>query len=220
MAVPIDGYVRYSEDEMLHRAQFFSEMMSRRCSIRSFSEEPVPREVVAECIRAAGLAPSGANRQPWHFVVIGDPATKSRIRAAAEKAERAFYEDPRQHEWHKALTPLGISANKPFLTAAPCLIAVFTKPHDITDKGIRLKNFYVRESVGIATGMLITALHMSGLGTLTYTPSRMDFLTTILNRPANERPFMVVVAGYPAVDSTTPNASRVKKGLDDILDYC
>ena len=219
MARPIDGFTRYSEDEMLHRAQFFTELMSRRCSIRSFSEEPVPRDVIAECIRAAGMAPSGANRQPWHFVVIGDPATKSRIRAAAEKAERSFYEDPKQHEWHKALTPLGISANKPFLTTAPCLIAIFAKPHETTDQGARQTNYFVRESVGIATGMLITALHMAGLGTLTYTPSRMDFLSEILERPQNERPFMVLVVGYPAIDATTPNASRVKKGLDDILDY-
>jgi nitroreductase len=193
--------------------------MSRRRTIRSFSEEPVPREVIEECIRAAGWSPSGANRQPWHFVAIGEPALKSRIRAAAEKVERAFYEDPNQHEWHRALTPLGVSANKPFLTSAPCLIAVFAKPHEPAEDGSRQTNYFARESVGIATGILVTALHMSGLGVLTYTPSNMGFLTEILERPEHERPFMLLVVGYPSEDATTPIAGRAKKNLGEILDY-
>ena len=219
MSSPINSYKRYSEEEMLALARGFTDIMSGRRSVRDFSEEPVPREVIEECIRAAGLAPSGANRQPWQFVVIGDPKVKSRIRAAAEKAERSFYEDPSQHEWHKALTPLGISATKPFLTAAPCLIAVFCKPTDIGPGAHPIPNFFVRESVGIATGMLVTALHMCGLGVLTYTPKPMAFLSEILDRPANERPYLLLVVGYPAPGATTPNAGRARRDVDEIIDW-
>ena len=204
---------------MLALARGFAELMSHRRSVRDFSEEPVPREVIEECIRAAGLAPSGANRQPWHFVVVGDPKTKSRIRAAAEKTERSFYEDPSQHEWHKALTPLHISATKPFLTSAPCLIAVFHKPNNLGSGDHPVPNYFVKESVGIATGMLITALHTCGLGVLTYTPKPMGFLSEILGRPSNERPFLLLVVGYPAPGATTPDAGRVRHGLDEIVDW-
>jgi len=173
----------------------------------------VPLDVIEYCLRTAGTAPSGANQQPWHFVVVRDPVTKYHIRKAAEKEERAFYERRAPDAWLNALSPLGTHAEKPFLEEAPYLIAIFAQKYGMDDKGNKIKHYYVKESVGIATGILIAALHHVGLVTLTYTPSPMDFLNKILSRPSNEKAFMILVTGYPKEDVTVPNIS--KKSLEE-----
>ncbi|GAB4459334.1 MAG: nitroreductase family protein [Anaerolineae bacterium] len=197
-------------------AEFYADVRRRR-TVRHFSERPVPREVIENCLRAAGTAPSGANQQPWHFVVVSDPAIKRQIREAAEAEERAFYGGRAPEEWLNALSHLGTDANKPFLEIAPCLIVVFAQNYGIGAQGEKVKHYYVTESVGIATGVLITALHQAGLATLTHTPSPMTFLSEILERPANERAFLVLVAGYPADDAQVPEIE--KKSLDDIATF-
>jgi iodotyrosine deiodinase len=202
---------------MLQRARTFREALQRRRTIRTFSTRPVPREIIEECIRAAGTAPRGANMQPWRFVVVSDPEVKKQIREGAEKEEREFYERRAPDEWLEALVPLGTDWRKPFLEEAPCLIVIFGLSNTILPDGTKRKNYYVSESVGIATGMLITAIHYAGLATLTHTPSPMAFLNKILKRPANERPFLVLVAGYPAEGTTVP-AIR-KKSLDEIATF-
>ena len=204
-------------EEMHKRAKTFREEMQRRRTIRTFSNRPVPREIIEECLRAAGTAPNGANMQPWHFVVVSDPAVKKQIREAAETEEREFYERRAPEEWLEALAPLGTDWQKPFLEEAPYLIVIFGMSNTILPDGTKRKNYYVTESVGIATGMLITALHHSGLASLTHTPSPMAFLNKILKRPANERPFLVLVVGYPAEGTTVPNIS--KKSLDEIATF-
>ena len=204
-------------EEMQERAKTFREEMQRRRTIRTFSNRPVPREIIEECLRAAGTAPNGANMQPWHFVVVSDPAVKKQIREAAEAEEREFYERRAPEEWLEALAPLGTDWQKPFLEEAPYLIVIFGMSNTILPDGTKRKNYYVTESVGIATGMLITALHHSGLASLTHTPSPMAFLNKILKRPANERPFLVLVVGYPAEGTTVPNIS--KKSLDEIATF-
>jgi nitroreductase len=168
----------------------------------------VPRDVIESCLLAAGTAPNGANRQPWHFVVVTDPAVKAKIREAAEHEERDFYENRAPPEWLEALAPLGTGPDKPFLESAPVLIAVFAQSYEVLPDGRRLKNYYVTESVGIATGMLVTGLHDAGLASLTHTPSPMGFLNGLLGRPSNERPFLLLVVGYPAVDATVPDIGR------------
>lgn len=203
--------------EMVQRAAGFAQLMQRRRSVREFSPDPVPREVIEACVRAAGAAPSGANRQPWHFVVVTDPQRRRRIREAAEEVERRFYEDTHRHEWHAALDPLGTTWKKPFLTDSGALICVFSKPYDLGSGGERIANYYVAPSVGIATGILVTALHTAGLGTLTYTPMPNEFLRTILDRGENERPFMIVVTGWPAPDYRPPIDAGEKKPIDQIL---
>ncbi|MDA0796910.1 MAG: nitroreductase family protein [Proteobacteria bacterium] len=193
-------------------AALFYEQMSKRRSVRDFSDRPIPRSVLEHAVLAAGSAPSGANMQPWHFVVVQDPTVKKQIREAAEIEERELYDNRASDEWLQALAPLGTDANKPFLERAPALIAIFLKKVTIDEAGVKHKNYYPSESVGIATGMLITALHQAGLGTLTHTPSPMKFLTKILDRPSHERPFLLLVVGYPAMGALVPNIERLPLG--------
>jgi nitroreductase len=202
---------------MIERAREFREVASRRRTVRQFSDRPVPREVVEEAIRAAGSAPSGANQQPWHFVVVTDPELKRRIRDEAEAEEREFYERRAPDVWLEALQPFGTDADKPFLTVAPYLIAVFVQPFRVLPDGSRAKHYYAVESVGLATGILISALHRSGVATLTHTPSPMGFLNRILDRPTHERSFVLLVAGYPAVGAEVPDIRR--KELDEIVTW-
>jgi nitroreductase len=211
----LEEYREYPPEEMRQRAADFAAEMQRRRTIRHFSDRPVPREVIEECLRAAGTAPNGANRQPWHFVVVTDPAVKGRIREGAEKEEQEFYEHRAPQDWLDALAPLGTDAHKPFLETAPCLIAIFAESYSVGPAGDKLKNYYVSESVGIATGFLIAALHHAGLASLTHTPSPMGFLNEILGRPKNERPFLLLVVGYPAVDALVPEIE--KKELPEIM---
>lgn len=194
---------------MLERAREFRADLARRRSVRQFSPRPVPLAVIGECLRTAGSAPSGANRQPWHFAVVTDPDCKRRLRAAAEAEERAFYAERAPADWLAALAPLGTSAEKPFLEVAPCLIAVFARRWEEGPEGRRLPNYYVSESVGIATGLLIAALHRAGLATLTHTPSPMGFLGELLGRPAAERPYLLLVTGYPDPDLRVPDIARL-----------
>lgn len=214
---PLAAYRRYPEEEIRRRAAQFYEDIRRRRTVREFSARPVPREIVADCLRAAGTAPSGANRQPWHFVVVTDPAVKRRIREAAEAEEREFYEHRAPPEWLDALAALGTDAEKPFLETAPCLIAVFAERYAVAPDGHKIQNYYVTESVGLATGFLIAAVHHAGLVSLTHTPSPMGFLNEILGRPANERPFLLLVVGYPAENARVPVIT--KKPLQEIATF-
>jgi nitroreductase len=206
--IPLAEYHEYPLEEMQRRAAAFCADMQRRRTVRHFSDRPVPRQVIEDCLRAAAAAPSGANKQPWHFVVVTDPAVKRRIRDAAEAEERKFYRAQDLQKWREALAPLGTDEHKPFLDRAPYSIVIFAKPYDLLPNGQRTQNYYVLQSVGIATGILITALHHAGLVSLTYTPSRMSFLNGILGRPANERPFLILVVGYPATDAVVPDLRR------------
>ncbi len=190
------------------RSQIFFENLSTRRTIRDFSDKPVDREVIENCIKTAGTAPSGANMQPWHFVLISDPAIKKQIRIAAEREEREFYEQRAPKEWLEALAPLGTDDNKPYLETAPYLIAIFMQRYGKLPDGREVKHYYGLESVGIATGMLITAIHDAGLASLTHTPSPMGFLNEILERPKNERPFLLLVVGHPAKDAKVPDIKR------------
>ena len=203
------GYLSKDEPAMVEAAQAFYQQMAKRRSVRDFSDQPIPQSVLENAILAAGSAPSGANMQPWHFVVVQDPAIKTQIRQAAEIEERELYENRASDEWLDALAPLGTDANKPFLETAPALIAIFLKKVSIDEEGVKHKNYYTSESVGIATGMLITALHQSGLSTLTHTPSPMKFLTEILERPSHERPFLLLVVGYPVEGAMVPDIQRL-----------
>ena len=215
--VPLSTYVAYEPPEMMQRAQAFYEELGRRRTVRDFSSRPVPLAVIESCLRAAGTAPNGANLQPWHFVVIGDPAIKREIRLAAEQEEREFYERRAPAEWLEALAALGTDANKPFLETAPYLIAIFAQSFGLLPDGRRVKHYYVQESVGIATGFLIAALHHAGLATLTHTPSPMGFLNRILSRPEHERPFLLLVVGYPADNAQVP--AITKKPLTEIATF-
>jgi len=205
------------EDEMRRRASEIRKELQRRRTVREFSSRPVPREIIEECLRAAGTAPNGANLQPWHFVAVSDSAIKQKIRLAAGEEERDFYNGRAPQEWLDALAPLGTDEHKPFLDVAPWLIAIFAQTYGLLPDGRKVKNYYVTESVGIATGMLITALHHAGLATLTHTPSPMGFLNGILNRPENERPFLLLGAGYPAPDVRVP--AITKKPLEEIATF-
>lgn len=202
---------------MVERAAAFRGQMQRRRTVRYFSDRAVSREVIEDCLIAAGTAPSGANLQPWHFVVVSDPAIKQRIRIEAEKEEHEFYSSRAPKEWLDALAPLGTDEHKPFLETAPYLIAIFAQSYGVLPDGRRVKNYYVQESVGIATGMLITAIHHAGLVSLTHTPSPMGFLNEILGRPANEKPFLILVVGYPATDAVVPDIG--KKPLEEIATF-
>ncbi len=216
--VPLPGYREYPEDEMIDRAREFHAELKRRRTVRDFSSRPVPREIIDDCLRAATTAPSGANLQPWHFVVVGDPETKQRIRIAAEEEEREFYRHRAPQEWLDALAPLGTDEHKPFLERAPWLIAVFSQRYGRLADGRRVKHYYPTESVGLATGMLVAALHVAGLATLTHTPSPMKFLNGILGRPkAAERPFLLLVVGYPDENATVPDIGR--KPLAEVVSY-
>lgn len=212
--VPYTAYRELPVEEMRAAAEAFLETMRRRRTVRDFSDRPVPRDVIETCLLAAGTAPNGANRQPWKFVVIGDPAIKTRIREAAEEEEKAFYAGKAPQEWIEALEHLGTDEQKPFLERAPWLIAIFAERYEAMPDGGKAKNYYVAESVGIATGMLITALHEAGLATLTHTPSPMGFLNEVLGRPENERPFLILVCGYPEEGALVPDIQ--KKSLEEI----
>ncbi len=194
--------------EMARRAMAFRALMSRRRTVRDFSDRPVAREVIEDCVMTAATAPSGANQQPWTFVCLSDPATKRRIRDAAEEEERGFYAGRASDEWLEALAPLGTDENKPFLETAPWLIAIFAQRYGTTADGRRIKHYYVPESVGIASGFLIAALHGAGLATLTHTPSPMGFLNEICGRPDHEKAVILLVVGYPAERATVPDISR------------
>jgi iodotyrosine deiodinase len=215
--IPLPGYRRLPEDEMLTRAQAFRAEVDRRRTVREFDTRPVPREVIEQCLLAAGTAPSGAHRQPWRFVVVQDSGIKRQIREAAEAEEREFYAGRAPEEWLEALAPLGTDADKPFLEAAPYLIAIFAERFGLGEEGDHVQNYYVTESVGIATGMLIAALHHAGLVTLTHTPSPMGFLNDVLGRPKNERAFLLLVVGYPADDARVPDLQR--KSLGEIAEF-
>ncbi len=202
---------------MLATSREFQQTVSRRRSVRSFSGRKVDREIIENAIKSAGSAPSGANKQPWHFVVVENPETKQLIRKAAEAEEHDFYNGRAPQSWLDDLKVFETDENKPFLEIAPYLIAVFLQRNTIDEDGTKHKNYYMPESVGIATGMLITALHVSGLATLTHTPSPMKFLNEILERPSNEKPFMLIVAGYPSEDVTVPDINR--KTFEEIASF-
>ena len=207
--------------EMTARAAGFYELMRRRRTVRNFSDREIPREIIERALLTAGSAPSGAHRQPWHFVVVTDTAKKAAIREAAEREEREFYSRRAPKEWLEALAPLGTDANKPFLTTAPVLIAVFLRRFSFVENGsgkrTRLKNYYTSESVGIATGLLIAALHNAGLATLTHTPSPMRFLNRLLGRPRDERPYVLIVVGHPAPGAQVPVLERY--GLEELATF-
>lgn len=215
--ISFNGLPTLTDDQIVAAARAFDEAMQRRRTIREFSDRPVPREVIEACLRAAGSAPSGANLQPWSFVAVADQVIKRRIREAAEEEEREFYSGRAPQEWLDALAPLGTDEHKPFLETAPWLIAVFVQRTGMLDDGRRVKHYYAVESVGIATGLLIASCHMAGLATLTHTPSPMNFLNEILDRPDNERPFLLLVVGHPAEGAVVPDIRR--KPLSDIATF-
>lgn len=217
--IPLSDFIEYPVDEMIARSAEFYTLMQRRHSIRQFSDRDVPQSIIENCIKAAGTAPSGANHQPWHFVAMQDDDIKRQVRDAAEAHEQAFYAGRAGDEWINALKPLGTDAQKPYLAHAPWLIAIFSQKKGGVQTGEKHTNYYVHESVGIATGMLITALHQSGLVTLTHTPKPMSFLTKICGRPEDERPYMLIIAGYPAANATVPEHARNKKSLTQISTF-
>jgi nitroreductase len=215
--LPHSDYREYPVEEMRKRARSFYKNMKRRRTVRDFSDRNVPQEIIEYCLRAAGTTPNGANKQPWHFVVVSDPEVKKKIREGAEKEEKEFYERRAPDEWLEALEPLGTDAKKPFLEEAPYLIAIFSQSYGIKEDREKETHYYVKESVGIATGMLITAIHNAGLVSLTHTPSPMGFLNDILDRPENERPFLLLVVGYPKENVKVPDIT--KKSLDEIATF-
>jgi nitroreductase len=216
---PHTAYQEYPPEEMQERAAAFYADISRRRTVREFSDRPIPPNVLENCLLAAGTAPNGANLQPWHFVVVTDGEIKKKIRAAAEEEERDFYNGKAPQEWLEALAPLGTDDQKPFLETAPALIAIFAQSFGLLPDGRKVKHYYVQESVGIATGILITAIHHAGLVSLTHTPSPMGFLNQILNRPSHERPFLLLVVGYPATDVQVPTHAMNKKALTEIATF-
>ena len=213
----LGDFVDRDADEAAARAKAFFENIKRRHSVREFSDAPVARGVMEACIAAAGRAPSGANHQPWHFCLIGDAKVKKAIREAAEEEERAFYSGRAGEAWLDALAPIGTDADKPFLEIAPWLIAVFAQRRGGVEAGMDKKNYYINESVGIACGFLLAALHHAGLATLTHTPKPMTFLNETLGRPAAEKAFLLIVAGKPAPDARIPDHALIKKPLNDIM---
>jgi len=215
--IALTDYHEYHIDEMRQRAVSFYEQMRSRRTVRQFSDRPISREIIEQCILAAATAPSGANLQPWHFVVVTDPSVKRQIRVAAEEEEKEFYNKRAPKEWLEALAPLGTDEHKPFLEIAPYLIAIFEERYGRLPTGGQVKHYYPKESVGIATGLLITAIQQVGLVSLTHTPSPMKFLNEILRRPSNETPFLVLVVGYPAEDAVVPDIKR--KRLEDVCTF-
>jgi nitroreductase len=214
---PLDDYREYPIGEMRARLEEFYTDLNRRRTVREFADRPVPPDIIETALRIANTAPSGANLQPWHFVVVSGPETKKKIREAAEAEEREFYEHRASEEWLAALEPLGTDEHKPFLEAAPYLIAVFLQKYGELPDGRKVKHYYPTESTGLATGLLIAALHRAGLATLTHTPSPMKFLNEILGRPKSERPFLLLVVGYPAEGVRVPDISR--KGIDEFTSW-
>jgi len=217
--IPLPDRQDLSEIEMRERALQYYEFISQRHTVRQYSSRPVPRDVIETCIKAAGTAPNGANHQPWYFVCVSNPEIKHRIREAAEIEERAFYSGRAGEDWLEHLEVIGTDADKPFLDVAPWLIAIFAQRRGLDEQGNLRKNYYVPESVGIATGFLINALHNAGLTTLTHTPNPMKFLNEIFDRPDNERAFILLVTGFPADDATVPAAAKIKKPLDQIATF-
>lgn len=215
--VPFSHPLSLTVEEMKQRADAFRDLLDGRRTIRQYDSTPVDRSVIESCILAAGTAPSGAHKQPWHFAAISDPDIKRAIREAAEEEEEAFYGGRASDEWLEALRPFGTDAHKPFLETAPWLIAIFARNYDLSSDGERSKNYYVQESVGIATGMLIAALHHAGLSTLTHTPSPMGFLNKVLERPSNERAVILLVVGHAASDAEVPDIQR--KPLEEIATF-
>jgi nitroreductase len=217
--IPYPEAFDYADEEMIARAGDFYAHMKKRHTVREFSDQPVPREVIETCLLTAGLAPNGANRQPWHFAVLGPGERRRVIREAAEAEEREFYAGRAGEEWLEALKPLGTNPDKPFLETAPWLIVVFAQRYELTEAGEKHKNYYVPESVGIACGLLVTALHNAGLASLTHTPSPMGFLNEICGRPENEKPLMIIVTGHPAADATIPREALNKKSLEEMASF-
>ena len=217
--VPLPDYKEFPLEEMQCRARDFYEEIRRRHTVRDYVSKPVPRDIIETCLRAAGTAPNGANRQPWHFVAISDPGVKRKIREGAEAEEREFYAGRAGEEWLEALEAIGTDANKPFLEIAPWLICIFAERKGHDGEGRKRKNYYVPESVGIATGFLLAALHHAGLATLTHTPSPMNFLNKLLNRPESDKPYILLVVGYPALDATVPEHALRKKPLAEIATF-
>jgi iodotyrosine deiodinase len=215
--IPLPNYKEYPLAEMRERLSDFYADVERRRTVREFSDRPVPRDIIETALQAANTAPSGANLQPWHFAVVSGPQTKKRIREAAEVEEREFYAHRASPEWLAALEPLGTDSDKPFLETAPYLIAVFLQKFGTLEDGRKVKHYYPTESTGLATGILITALHQAGLACLTHTPSPMKFLNEILGRPTSERPFLLLVTGYPADDAEVPDIHR--KPLDEFATF-
>jgi len=218
-ALPWQHYPELTDAERVSRAQAFADAMRQRRSCRAFREDPVPREVIEAALAAAGSAPSGANRQPWHFAVVSSPEAKCAIRIAAEEEERAFYDGRAGSEWLEALWPLGTGADKPYLETAPWLIVVFGQRRGGPDPEDLKQNYYVTESVGLACGLLLATLHEAGVATLVHTPNPMRFLNRVCRRPDHEKPVMVIIAGYPADDATIPVHALEKKSLEQIASW-
>ena len=218
-AIPLTDRFDYPPAEMQARAATYYEHIRKRHSVRAFSDRPVDRLVIETCLRAAGTAPSGANHQPWHFSCVQDPAVKRAIREAAEAEEAAFYGGKAGERWLEHLKKIGTDAHKPYLETAPWLIAIFAQPQSPDEAGDERKNYYVKESVGIATGFLINALHAAGLATLTHTPNPMKFLNEILDRPTSDRPFLLLITGFPAENATIPRYALQKKPLEEIATF-
>ena len=214
---PLPDRLHRSDAEISAAAILYRQTMQTRHTVRDFSDRPVSADVMEECIRTAGLAPSGANHQPWYFALISNPAMKADIRAAAEAEEQKFYSSMANDEWIKALEPIGTGPDKPHLVDAPYLIVVFAERYGQFDDGSRYKNYYVPESVGIASGFLISAIHHAGLVCLTHTPNPMQFLTKICGRPASNKPVMILAVGHPAKDARIPSVAKRKKPMDEIL---
>ena len=208
--IPYSDKLSFNEDEMVARSRRFVTEISKRRTVRDFSDKPVPIEIIENAIKAAATAPSGANQQPWHFVIVASEEIKNVIKTAAEAEEKEFYNNRAPNEWLEAIAPLGTDESKPFLASAPYLIVVFEERYGIKEDESHTKHYYTKESVGIACGMLITALHMSGLATLTHTPSPMNFLNNILGRPLNEKPYLILVTGYPSDNCLVPKISKKK----------
>ncbi|MBT5187791.1 MAG: nitroreductase family protein [Kordiimonadaceae bacterium] len=215
--LPMPYVWNMTDVEMVEKSQEFLKLMEKRHTVREYSTRPVPREIIENCVKAAGLAPSGANHQPWHFAVIENLEHKQKIRDAAEEEEKTFYAGRASDEWLNALEPIGTNDSKPHLTIAPWLIVIFAQRTSIDRDGRKFKNYYVNESVGIATGFLITALHTAGLTTLTHTPNPMKFLNDLCGRPATEKPEMILVVGHPNEKATVPAHAKWKKSLDEIM---
>lgn len=215
--IPWNGLQEMSPDQMQQNAQALYDRMKQRRSIRAYSDRPVPRSVVQHCIAVAGTAPSGANKQPWHFVVVTDPERKQAMRAASEQCEREFYGKIQDTQWNEDLKPLGVDTHKPFLTEAPCLVVIFAQRYALDSEGKTEKHYYVSESVGLAAGFFLTAVHQAGLASLVYTPAPMTFLNDLLDRPANERAFCLCPVGYPAPQAMVPDQTR--KPVDEIVTW-
>ncbi|MEO1107512.1 MAG: nitroreductase family protein [Pseudomonadota bacterium] len=217
--IPLPDRCEISDDQMQQAALAFHDKMRQRHTVRDFSTRPVEKAVIETCLRTAGTAPSGANHQPWHFAAISDAALKQQIRKEAEEEERRFYAGGAGDEWIKALEPIGTNAVKEHLTIAPWLIVVFAQRWGEFEDGTRYKNYYVPESVNIATGFLLAALHHAGLSTLTHTPNPMKFLNGALKRPASEKPTMIIAVGHPSETATVPSVAKLKKPLDEISSF-